>query len=347
MILFTVIISFFSWGSVDKAINSSASGEWMLPIIFFSIFFILLYLVAILIKENYILQLLPLFCFFLSFLFVINFWHFAAILLDFAFVIIGIYRIRRDINLNIKVNLGKTITTGKQFIIIAVAIVVSSQYFLTIKDKDFQYVIPQVQSSKLFDTLTSNVLGMINPDFKNISNENTTVDEFIIETQKNQLESGNLSDLTQDQVDKTIEDKFGDTISSEQKESLRQEAENRLSDANSKIIENNQEVLLTESRKSLSQLVGKDLTGQEKVSEIFPEMINKKITDYFKPKMGEKSSLPFLPIVLAILLFLTIIPLGSILNIFWTLIVRLIFWILVKSRVVTVSKVQKEVEVIE
>jgi len=251
------------------------------------------------------------------------------------------------LELNIKINLRKTITTGKTFIIIGMAIVISSQYFYTIKDKDLENILPKIQSSKAFDALTSKILGIINPDFKNISGNSATVDEFILETQKKQTENENVATLSEEQLDANINGQLGDNASPQQKEELKKDTQDKLKNINTRLLESNQQIVLEQSRKNLSEIVGKELTGQEKVSEIFPQMINKKITDYFRPKAGESHSLPLLPMILAIILFLTIVPLGSFLNIFWILFSRLIFWILCKSGAITIGKVQKEVEIIE
>lgn len=347
LIAANVILSFFSWQSVDKAINVTGSSDFLFPAIYFSFFFISIYLSSIFIKEGSILQVLILVSFFVGFVFTFESWHLAAILFSIILAYIGIYKIRRDMEQNIKISLGKAVNAGKQYIIIGVAIIISCQYFLTIKDKDFQYVIPRIQSSKSFDIITSKALGMINPDFKNISEKNITVDDFIIETQKKKIEEENLSAIPEERISNTIAGRIEEFDSYEKKEEIKKETEENLKNINNKLLENNQQIILEESRKSLSQMVGKELTGQEKISDIFPQMINKKITDYFNPQMAKNTNLPLLPMVLAIILFLTIVPAGSILNIFWILVVRLIFWILVKSKVITINKVQRDIEIME
>ncbi len=347
LIVLTIVNSFFAWRSVERALNVSGSSDWIVPGILFSSFFILLYLSAILIKERHFIYVMTLLCFSLSFVFIFVSWHFVSIFLGFLLASFGIFHIRRDMQLNIKVNLGKAITTGKTFLIIAVALIISSQYFYTIKDKDLENIMPRIQSSKAFDALTSNILGAINPAFKDVSGNSATVDEFILETQNKQTEDENITALSDEQLDASINNQMGNNFSPQQKEDLKKDTQDKLKTISKELLDSNQKIILEQSRKDLSEIVGKDLTGQERVSEIFPQMINKKIADYFRPKVNENHSLPLLPMILAIILFLTIVPLGSFLNIFWTLLSRLIFWILVKSGAITIGKVQKEVEIIE
>lgn len=347
LIFLMIANSFFAWRSIEKAINVSASSDWIVPIVLFSSFFILLYLSAILIEERYFIYVALLFCLSLSFIFVLVNWHFASVLIGFLLASFGIYHIRRDLGLNIKINLSKIIYAGKTFVIIGIAIVISSQYFYTIKDKDLENLLPKIQSSRTFDMMTSKFLAFINPDFKNISGSSTTVDEFIIETQRRRAADENIATIPDDQLDASIEAQMGSNLSLQQKEELKKNTRDRLKDMNSELLENNQQIILEESRKNLSEVTGKKLTGQEKVSEIFPQMINKKIVDYFRPKADQNDSLPLLPVILAIILFLTIVPIGSFLNIFWTLLSRLIFWILSRTGAISIGKIQKDVEMIE
>lgn len=347
LIATNLIFSFLSWQSVDRAINSPGSSDFLFPSIYFSLFFISIYLCAILIKEGAILQVLFVASLLEGFVFTFSSWHLVAIFLGIVFVYAGVYKIRRDMKQNIKISLGKAIATGRQYIIIGIAVIVSCQYFLTIKDKDLQYVIPKIQSSKTLDMLTARVLKAINPDFKNISNEDITVDDFIIETQKKQMGDENIPVIPEDQIGETINNQLGDSLPQDQKDNLKKDAQDKLKDISSQLLENNQKIILEESRKNLSLMVGKELSGQEKISEIFPQMINKKITDHFRPELSKKNNLPFLPLVMAIILFLTIVPLGSILNIFWVLISKLIFWILVKTNSVSIKKIPELVEIIE
>jgi hypothetical protein len=347
LIILTVVNSFFAWRSIERAIKVSASSDWIVPIILFSSFFILLYLSAILIKEKHLIYVMTLLCFSLSFFFVFVSWHFISIFAGFLLAFWGIYNIRKDLGLNIELHLGKSITTGKTFIIIGVALVVSSQYFYTIKNKDQENIMPKVQSSKAFDAMTSKFLGIIDPAFKDVSGNSASVDEFILASQKKQTENENVAALSDEQLDANINSQMGNNLTPEQKEEIKKEAQDKLKTISKGLLESNQEIILVESRKNLSEIIGKNLMGQEKISEIFPQMINKNITDYFRPNVSENHSLPLLPMILAIVLFLTIVPLGSFLNIFWTLLSRLIFWILYKSGAVSIGKVQKEVEIIE
>lgn len=346
LVFLSVVFSFLSWQRVASEINSPETSNWLWPIILFSLFFVSFYLTIVFIRQKYILNLLALSCLSLSFIFIPNLWHLIGVLLGFLLASIGIFHIRRDLQLNIKVNLGKTLTTGKQFLILGFAIVLSSQYFFIENKKDFEEVVPRFSENKYSNLLTSKILSAINPEFKKISTSEITIDEFIIESQKNHIDSDRVSMISDQEIENSISGISGN-IPQSKKEELKNEIKNNLSEANNQILEGSEKRIVEEIRKKFSALVGSELTGQEKFSEVLNNIINRKITDYLKPQIKDKNSISLLPPILTIILFLTIVPLGSLLNIFWILFCRLIFWIFIKSKVITINKISAMVETIE
>ena len=344
---FLILFSFLSWYFERQAVNASNSGAWLFPIIWFSLLFITLYLSIVIIKEKHFLVFLLLISFLSSFIFAIHFWHLLFILIAILFALIGIFKIRRDLDLNIKINLGKTLGTGKQLLLLGIAITVASQYYVEIKNKETLDIVPRVENMTYTNIIISKVLSSVNPNFKNISEENLTVDEFILKTQENQTKEENNSSVNDEQIDKIINNELGDSATSEQKQEVRDNTLKKLQNISNQAMTDNQELILTESRKKMSEMAGKNLTGQEKMSDVFSEMINKKISDFVRVKNTDNKSMPVIPMVMAILLFLSVYSLGSFLSIFWIYLTQFIFWIFVKSKIVKISKIQREVEIIE
>lgn len=344
--ILSIIFSFLSWQRVEIGINSASPSGYFLPVFFFTLFFVSFYLATVMIKEKYILNFLALFCLFSSFVFVFNPWHIISTFLGWILAWIGIYRIRRDMGLNIRISLAKTLTTGNRFIVLAFCIVLASQYFFTIQNKNFEELLPNFSNNKYSGILVSKILSVVNPEYKKISSEETTIDEFIIETQKKQLEEKGSALLPNEQIESSI-NQIGENISEEQKEEIKNKLKDSLGNANIRIMEENEKLILEESRKKFEDLSGKKLTGQEKMSEVFEAIINQKITSYFKPEINSKTNPSLLQTILTIILFLTIVSLGSFLNIFWVLFCKFVFWILVKCKVITINKVPALVEIME
>ena len=202
---------------------------------------------------------------------------------------------------------------GKFKIVLALSLLISSQYFFITNNPNGQKVIPKLDFSLITSKVVEPVLSFVNPSFKSIPKGELTVDEFIIHSQQN--------------IDKTN--------SSEEINSSRIQ-----------FLQKNNEMIVQEGRRQLSQMVGRVVGGNEKMSDIFAELINKKINDFFQPKINDDSSFSFYSYAVAIILFITIWPLSSILTILWFLIIIFIFKIFVYFSLVEIKKVTVQKEII-
>ena len=335
LIFLTLLFSFFAWLSVDQAVNNPESSDWLIPLIWFSLVFIAFSLSIVLIKEIYILAILLTVSFLASFIFVQNSWHFLPIVFSLLLVFIAVIRIRSDLKLNIKIDLWKTVRRGKLLLIIALAIVITSQYYFSVKDFGASALIPQLKPSDITNGLTTKIISMVNPEIKIGENENMTVDQFILQSQKKSIDGENAN------IDEMIDDRLGEEISPAQKDEIRKEALKNIDSLDSK------SMILEESRRQLSEIAGRELTGEEKISEVISEMINSKITNFMGVSMDSPKEAPLILIALAIIIFLTVISTGIFLSPLWMLLAALIFTILAKTKMVRIKKVPVEMEVIE
>lgn len=335
LILLTLIISFYSWRSVNEAINVSGSSDWLVPAMWFSFLFIIFSLSTILIKEKYILALLFPASLLLSCVFILSVAHLIIIIFSSLLLFLASLRIKKDLNLNVKINLWKSVRMGRILIIVALSIVITGQYYFSVKDFGASVLIPQLKPSDITNRLTAKVISMVSPEIKISEDEDMTVDQFILQSQKKGMEDQAIS------MDKIIEDQFDKNIPPAQMEEVKKEA---LKNINSP---NNESMILEESRKQLSEIAGKELVGNEKISEIISEMINNKINNFLGVSMENPKEAPLIPIALAIIIFLTVISLGSFLSPLWILLAVIIFAILVKTKMVQIKKVPVEMEVIK
>ena len=313
LIFLTLLFSFLAWFSVSQAINVPTASTWGAPILWFSFFFISLSLCIVLIKHLIRTELVVLASFLLSLLFVFNwektFQHLLIILVSILFAFWGIRRIRQDLKLNIKIDLWKTLRTGSTFFILALSLTIASQYYWETKNTSLENTLPKFKIDALSEKLTSKVLSFVNPDFKNLDEENITVDQFILETRKKQ---------------------FTESLASEE--------------LSNELFENSQALVLEEGRRQLSDLAGVKLNGQEKLSDIFSSTVNNRINNLISPSFSENSKLPLLHLILAFILFLTVASLSSFLGILLIPLANLIFFGFRKSGWIEIIKIQKEVE---
>ncbi|MDO9231700.1 MAG: hypothetical protein Q7U36_04475 [bacterium] len=317
-----VVLGVVSWFSIDQAINVPTSSTWLVPSILFMLFFIILALGAILIKNRIILISALVLSFLANLFFAFSFWHILILFFSFFLALAGLERISKDIKSNIKFDINKSVRTGKTMLILALSIVITSQYYTVVKNTNKINVIPKFEVGDA----VSQILPRLYPELKNNQKSDLTVDQFIQEMSKQNSDSmlGNI--LESQGLD---EKQIGANKSQIEK-----------------IIATDQGKILAEQRKSFSQIAGIELTGQEKISDVFSEMINGRINSLFSSS-SQAGGHPFLPGIMSAVLFLTVASLGSLLGSICGYLTALVFWMLRKASLVQVSKVMVEMEIVE
>lgn len=335
----SALAAFFA---ISRAIKVADASTWVVPMIWVSLFIISLCLVGVFAKNRLAAEIVVAASLLLSLFFAFNLIHFAVTVLAIFLVLGGLYSIQKDLDLNVKISLWKSLYMGKFKIIMGLALLISSQYFSTIKAMEGPVNVPRIDLSEVAGPLLSPILGIVNPEFAQASRENITIDEFIIKTQQDS------EDDAQDQLDnmELIEANMPAGISEKQKELLRQQALAQMSGARSKMLEQNRQLILLEGRRQFSKITGKKINGDEKVSSVFIGMINDKINNYFQPGVGGEEKSNFFPLVLTLILFLTIWPVGSLLSNIWFITVILIFKVFVRFGLVEIKRVSVEREMI-
>jgi hypothetical protein len=346
LIALTMLAAFFAWFAVDQAINVAGSSTWGLPILLFSLLFILLYLSSILIRRILILQLMLGTVFLLNFIFALSLTHILAMVLAYLLALWSVTRIKEDLRLNVRVNLWKSIRVGSSLMLFAFSIAITSQYYCEIKNKSSEHLMPHFSMGESTGGLTSKLLSAINPDFKNLDQEGLTVDQFILQTQKEQSENDVASGEIGSKIDQQIE-KSGTSLSLEQKQILREDALKKINDSSENLSIEQEQLILLEGRKKFSEIAGVTLSGDEKVSEVLSDFINQKMDQYLGSDIADSQGSSPLPIIMAIGLFLTILPIGSLLSTLWIMIIEAIIWIFRKTELITIAKFPVEMEIIE
>ncbi|KKQ44754.1 MAG: hypothetical protein US63_C0023G0001 [Candidatus Moranbacteria bacterium GW2011_GWC2_37_8] len=339
----TFLSALTAFYSVSRAIRIPEASTWIVPMVWVSFFMIAIFSVSIFVRLL-LAEMIVAMAMLLSLIFAPTLIHFGIVLVCIFFVLGGMRAIRSDLDLNVKINLWKSQYIGKFRIIFAVALLLSSQYFFIIKKIDGPVNVPRLDFSSISGRLVGPILGIINPGFAEASRKDLTVDEFIIQSQNDSQESFPDGDLVSEEL---IDANMPSNIPALQKEILKRQALSEMTNARSKLLEQNKELVLQEGRRQFSKISGKKINGDEKISVVFSGMINDKINTYFQPSINgdEKSSL--FPMILAAVLFLTIWPLGSMISILWFGIVILIFKASVYFGLIEIKKVAVEREMID
>ncbi len=341
-----LITSFFAWLAIDQAITVPGASLWAVPIISVSVFFVMAYVSIIILKrKDYVLGLFAL-AYLANFVFVPNFLHLIGFGIAYLFTFWAVARIKQDLSLNVRLSIWKSVRAGSGLFVFAVSCLITSQYYFTVKDLDTKQLIPQFYISSLTGNLTTRFLAATNPEIKNIAQENLTVDQFILQTQKGKSQAEDISLETDMQIDQMIQEANpGATVA--QKKILKEKALQKVASASLEMGKEQEGLLLSEGRKQFSEMSGMTLRGDEKMADVLASVVNNKIDQYLGSGAGENKKTSTLPYIMAIVLWLTILPLGSILNTLWIMLAEFFVWILLKVGIVSIRHVPVEMEVLE
>ncbi len=340
LIFVIVALSLAAWFFLHLSIMNPGTRDWIIPGAFFSAVFVFWIVAVILIEKIshiaviFFLSLAP------SLFFVFDVWHFLILSTAFLFLLIASTRIERELMTSVKINLWRSIRFGRVMMVFALSLAIGSHYYFEIKDNNAYRNIPDFNLGNANEKFVSKTISLVYPGFDFSNDGELTVDEFILQSQKNavsNMDEGN-------EIEKIIDEEFGISMTDQQKKEVIKDYQDR----NEMVVQKNNELVLRESRKQISDLVGRQVGGDEKIMDVFSQMINKKIEDYLNFGAGnEIGGFSHLPIILAILLFLSILSLGSFLGPLWVLLAQIIFWLMVKLNWVKINKVMVEQEVIE
>lgn len=315
------------------------ASDWIVPMVWFTLFFAFLCLAIILTKQAGLLALFFVLALSSSFFFASSPGHLMGFIFGFLFLFAGMERIKRDIKNGIRINLWRSIRMGRMLLVLGLSVVITSQYYFEAVKIGADKIIPKFEMNSQTSELTTKILARINPDFAVLENDELTIDELLFNKIKEQS-FDETDPRMASQIDQLIEAQMESVVGETTKKEIKKEAITKMNKESS-------ELMLEEGRKQFSKITGYNLTGQEKVSEVIASIVNNKINEFFQPGIGGPASSSAIPFIFAIILFLTLISIGPFLAALGSLFSILIFKILVKAGIVAINKVPTEAEVIE
>ncbi len=342
----TIVCAFFSWWSVAQILKVAGASSWTTSIIFFMLLWVFICLDIALFEDIVFLELLLFGSLLLGIIFTGSFWHIAGVFISGYFLFLASRKIRRDFELNVKIDFLKSLRSGKVLMILAISLAISAQYFSYVSQLNGQILIPRIETSGISGKIVPKILSLIEPNFKVLENENLTIDDLILQIQKSQSLNQD-SQVTNSSIAQIVQQEMeNQNISPNSREQFTAQVGNQLNTLNARIKNDEQAVIMKESRQQLSTLVGREVQGSEKASDVISQLIAKKIENIFTPNIIGKQRSSSIAIVLAGILFFTVFSIGSLLSVVSFLLSWMIFSNLVRFGLVVIKTVTVEKEVI-
>lgn len=306
----TALFAALAFSSVADAVFSKTASVFLVPAVWFLLLLTVFVLGTVLWQQTIHRTFGSALLLSSSLFFAPSVIHAGIVILGMIIVFIALIRIEREFSERTHISIYRGVTVGFAQIVFALALVISSQYYQHTNTLTWDELVPSFDLAEGTGAWFLRTAGQFSPSLATLQNRNLSVDSFLQEVKPVvMLENGNM-------VDRGIN------------EALRQA-----------------EVL--RSKSELSRLLGREVAGNESINEVLTEVLRKKMIAFVSGSEKRSSSaVPFLPFVLAILLFLTVYPFGSIIGTIALSMAALIFAGLIRSRVIEVKVVSAEREII-
>lgn len=303
------------WASVASVVGTSG-GNWTFPALWFSLAALCFLLVAVLYREKAARIAFASAFLLSSFPFAPSIVHAVFIALAAWLFLAGMRRIREDMSLRLRFAFRKSMGVGMFSFSLAVSLLVASEYYGYIRGSAWQDLVPRFSLGEGGGDVVLRIAGTVYPELGKIRDEGTTVDAFLAGVRDQESPSEPPSVIP-----------TGDAAPADQSQSV----EAALS--------------LAAGRAEIGALVGRSVSGDEKMSDVLSEALRHKTIAFLSGKKAEQN-LPasVLPFVLSLLLFVTVLSVASLLQWFWIAAAAGMMRIFIRSGTITVDRIAVEQE---
>jgi len=309
MLLFlTVGFSLLGFASVSSSLSAD-DGRWSAPLLWFSLLSVSFLSAGILYRERLMHLAFGALVVGPSLLFTLTLPHLVLAFLSVLFILAGFRKIDDDLRSRLALSFRKSMGAGIFFLVFPIALLVASQYYAEIRSYSWQDIVPRFSLAEGGGDIALRAAGSIVPELGKIREGRVTVDEFILSARK----------TTTPPID------IGDQISTGMISTLSLEA----------------------GRAELGRLVGRELVGAEQMTDVLSEALRNKTIAFLSGAKAERN-LPngALPFFLALLLFITILSLSSLLRGIWVIVASWFIRILIRFGALSIEKIPTEQEVL-
>lgn len=306
-LLALAVLSVLFWSLFHTILWSSENGGMIRILIVVSMFFPWLLVGFLLWKESWALLLGSVFSVLPVFFWTLDIRVYLGLFVASLCIFLGAKKAQHEIRERLTFLPSRAFFLAKQSSVLGFSIALSFGYFLSIQTMSWDNLVSRFHFGEGTVKQLISWAGYIQPELASIGKDHQTVDEYILSL--NHSEFSDTQDTTQqfhqldDQIGHLREQGINIEFSGDALASVRGAAK---------------ENMLLSGRKQLEGLVGRSVKGDELITTIFAEVLQKKLFAITEgAQVREHIPDRSLPIFIAILFFLTIWPLALLLFSLW------------------------------
>lgn len=334
VVLIAGLIALGSWQVFFDAVLIPDVANTVTALFWFSLLGAAFLLGTVVWKERFSQVIAPIVVFAPSFLFVQTWYHLTFVIMAGMFAYLAIRFVQDEIRDRVHFRFFHA-RAGQFTFLLGLSLALSSAYFASIKGETWEELVPRFSVGEGTAAIAIKTVAYVYPEWKNLANEGMTVDGFLLSLQK---------------------DKEGEVVVPEGMASLNPAdfpglaeylKQNVLEGGAMTKEELTEELYLRTGREQIAKLTGKTVQGNEKIADVFSSAIQHRIITVLSgEQVSHHLSPAIVPLVLALLLFLTLLSLGAIAAYFWLGISFLVFQIALFFGWVKLERVMREQEIL-
>ncbi len=309
-----IAVAMMIWYLADRIFGSADLNNWGWVTLAASIFFIVWSLGAIIIRDSKLFLATSFLALLTQLIFTRNVSSLVVIFISFLLLWAARKFTRREIKLRLKVDTWNYLRVSRRFLLLALALMLAGQYYFS---KDVQIAsenLPKLQFNNGQESLMTKIVYFVDPGLIKENNEAITVDEYII----NKFNS-----------DPLVPKRFGAEVDF------------------GNINYYQQAVVLEGGREDISKMVERNVTGDEKMINIFLEVINNKIDDILNVSVGYvDKDMPVAHLIFTVAIFLAILGSGMLVSVFLIFGVAVVFRMLIFFDLLSIERKAVNMEII-
>lgn len=308
LLFFALGFSSLGFASVASSVSAD-DGRWGVSLLWFSLLSICFLSAGVLYRKRSMSVTFIVCSIGPSLFFAFTFAHLFLVALSVLLMSVGFRKIGDDIRSRLLISFRRSMGVGAFFFALPLSLLIASQYYMEIRSDSWQDLVPRFSLAEGSGDLILRAAGSISPEIGKIRDERMTVDSFLSTVRGTGGYSGDGMDAFMD-----------DMVTS---------------------------LSLEAGRAELGKLVGRDISGDERMVDVLSEALRNKTVTFLSGAKAERN-LPSgaLPFFLAILLFITVLSLASLLQGIWALFASWFIRILIRSGALRVERIPAEQEVL-
>lgn len=267
----------------------------------------------------------PLLLFVPSLLFVQTWYHLAFVVIASLFAYLAIRLVQDEMDDRVRFLFFRNVRAGVFTFVFALSLALSSAYFSTIETESWEELVPRFSLGEGTASLIIKTVASLNPDWQALAQNGSTVDDFLLSLKKESPTDG-----------VNVAPELGASV-----------LEGIAQGQNIDVATLTQALYLERGRAEVARLTGKEIRGDEMIADVFSTAIQNRIITVLNGEQASRHLSPaIVPFILTVFLFLTLLPLGSVLGLVWVAFGFVVFRVGIFFGWLTLTRAERSQEVL-